>query len=160
MMERRPLGDLSGKLSDQFSGGTAMEVVYPRWSGFDVHKRFVVACLSIVEQGQRRKELRQVSTMTSDILALKAWLQACGCRQIAMEATGVFWKPIYHLLEDSFEMVLVNAQHMRSSAWKKNRCQRCRMAGRFAATRLAQSQFHSRASSNKRCVISRGHACA
>lgn len=96
-----------------------MEVVYPRCSGFDVHKRFVVACLSIVEQGQRRKELRQTSTMTSDILELKAWLQASGCRQIAMESTGVFWKPIYHLLEDSFEIVLVNAQHMKAVPGRK-----------------------------------------
>lgn len=96
-----------------------MEVVYPRCSGFDVHKRFVVACLSIVEQGQRSKELRQVSTMTNDILALKAWLQAAGCRQIAMESTGVYWKPIYHLLEDSFEIVLVNAQHMKAVPGRK-----------------------------------------
>jgi hypothetical protein len=70
-----------------------MEVVYPRCSGLDVHKRFVVACLSIIERGQRHKELRQVSTMTSDILALKAWLLASSCRQIAMESTGVFTPP-------------------------------------------------------------------
>jgi len=96
-----------------------MEVVYPRCSGLDVHKRFVVACLSIIEKGQRHKELRQVSTMTSDILALKAWLLASSCRQIAMESSGVFWKPIYHLLEDSFEIVLVNAQHMKAVPGRK-----------------------------------------
>ncbi|WP_052568612.1 IS110 family transposase [Ktedonobacter racemifer] len=96
-----------------------MEVVYPRCSGLDVHKRFVVVCLSIVEYGQRHKELRQVSTMTHDILALKTWLLASGCRQIAMESTGVFWKPIYHLLEDSFEIVLVNAQHMKAVPGRK-----------------------------------------
>jgi transposase len=119
IVERCPLGDLSGNTSDQFSGGRAMEVVYPRCSGLDVHKRFVVACLSIVEHGQRHKELRQVSTMTNDILVLKEWLQASGCRQIAMESTGVFWKPIYHLLEDSFEIVLVNAQHMKAVPGRK-----------------------------------------
>jgi transposase len=96
-----------------------MEVVYPRCSGLDVHKRFVVACLSIVENGQRHKELRHVGTMTSDILALKGWLQASGCHQIAMESTGVFWKPLYHLLEDSFEIVLVNAQHMKAVPGRK-----------------------------------------
>jgi len=96
-----------------------MEVVYPRCSGLDVHKRFVVACLSIIENGQRQKELRQVSTMTSDILALKTWLLASGCRQIAMESTGVYWKPIFHLLEDSFEIVLVNAQHMKAVPGRK-----------------------------------------
>jgi transposase len=102
-----------------FSGGPGMEVVYPRWSGLDIHKRFVVACLSIIEHGQRHKELRQVSTMTSDVLALKAWLLASGCRQIAMESTGVFWKPMYHLLEDSFDIVLVNAQHMKAVPGRK-----------------------------------------
>jgi transposase len=104
-----------------FSGGTAMEVVYPRCSGLEVYKRFVVACLSIIEHGQRHKELRQVSTMTGDILALKAWLLASGCRQIAMESSGVFWKPIYHLLEDSFEIVLVNAQHMKAVPGRKRK---------------------------------------
>ncbi len=96
-----------------------MEVVYPRCSGLDVHKRFVVACLSVIEHGQRHKELREVSTMTSDILTLKTWLLASGCRQIAMESTGVFWKPIYHVLEDSFEIVLVNAQHMKAVPGRK-----------------------------------------
>jgi len=96
-----------------------MEVVYPRCSGLDVHKRFVVACLSIIGKGERHKELRQVSTMTSDILALKTWLKASGCRQIAMESTGVYWKPIFHLLEDSFEIVLVNAQHMKAVPGRK-----------------------------------------
>lgn len=96
-----------------------MEVVSPRCSGLDVHKRFVVACLSIIEHGQRHKELRQASTMTNDILGLKEWLVASGCRQIAMESTGVYWKPIYHLLEDSFEIVLVNAQHMKAVPGRK-----------------------------------------
>ncbi len=96
-----------------------MEVVYPRCSGLDVHKRFVVACLSVIEHGQRHKELREVSTMTSDILTLKTWLLAAGCRQIAMESPGVFWKPMYHLLEDSFEIVLVNAQHMKAVPGRK-----------------------------------------
>jgi transposase len=101
------------------TGATEMEVLYPRCSGIDVHKRFVVACLSIIQHGQRHKELRQASTMTSDILALKAWLKAAGCTQIAMESTGVYWKPIYHLLEDSFEIVLVNAQHMKAVPGRK-----------------------------------------
>ncbi len=93
-----------GKVSDQFSGGTAMEVVYPRCSGLDVHKRFVVASLSIIEQGQRRKELRQFSTMANELLVLKEWL---------------YWKPIFHLLEGDFEVVLVNAQHMKAVPGRK-----------------------------------------
>lgn len=96
-----------------------MEVVYPRCSGFDVHKRFVVVCLSVIEDGQRHKELRQFSTMTNELLELKEWLKASRCTQIAMESTGVYWKPIYHLLEDSFEIVLVNAQHMKNVPGRK-----------------------------------------
>jgi transposase len=119
-VERRPVGDLSGKASDQMTGATEMEVVYPRCSGIDVHKRFLVACLSIVEgNGQRRKELRECSTMTGEVLGLKDWLQASGCRQIAMESTGVYWKPLFHLLEDEFEIVLVNAQHMKAVPGRK-----------------------------------------
>src|SRR5258708_17451369 len=118
-VERRPVGDLSGNVSDQMTGATEMEVLYPRCSGIDVHKRFVVACLSIIQHGQRHKELRQASTMTSDILALKAWLKAAGFTHIAIESTGVYWKPIFHLLEDSFEIVLVNAQHMKAVPGRK-----------------------------------------
>ena len=119
-VERRPVGDLSGNVSDQMTGATEMEVLYPRCSGIDVHKRFLVACLSIVQaNGHRHKELRQFSTMTSEILALKDWLKASGCRQIAMESTGVYWKPIFHLLEDEFEIVLVNAQHMKAVPGRK-----------------------------------------
>ena len=98
-----------------------MEVLYPRCSGLDIHKRFLVACLSLVQtNGHRHKELRQFSTMTNEILALKGWLKASGCTHIAMESTGVYWKPIFHQLEDSFEIVLVNAQHMKAVAFPKN----------------------------------------
>lgn len=96
-----------------------MEVVYPRGSGCDVHKRFVVVCLSVIDQGKRHKELRQFSTMTDEILALKEGLKASGCTHLAMESTGVFWKPIYHLLEDAFEIVLVNAQHLKKVPGRK-----------------------------------------
>lgn len=100
-----------------------MEVLYPRCSGLDVHKRFVVACLSLVQaNGQRHKELRQFGTMTSEIQELKDWLKASGCRQIAMESTGVYWKPIFHLLEGEFEIVLVNAQHMKAVPGRKTDC--------------------------------------
>jgi transposase len=102
------------------TAATAMEVLSPRCSGLDVHKRFLVACLSIVQaNGQRQKELRQFTTLTSAILALKAWLKASGCRQMAMASSGVYWKPVFHLLEGEFEIVLVNAQHMKAVPGRK-----------------------------------------
>jgi transposase len=72
-----------------------------------------------IEGGQRHKELRQVSTMTHEILTLKQWLVESGCLQIAMESTGVFWKPIYRLLEDAFEIVPFCAQHMKAVPGRK-----------------------------------------
>jgi transposase len=97
-----------------------MDVLYPRCSGIDVHKRFVVVCLSCVQaNGQRSKEVRQFTTMTHDIVAMKEWLKASGCSHVAMESTGVYWKPIFHVLEGDFEIVLVNAQHMKAVPGRK-----------------------------------------
>lgn len=97
-----------------------MDVLYPRCSGIDVHKRFVVACVSCVQANRHRhKEIRQFSTMTHEIVALKEWLKASGCSHIAMESTGVYWKPIFHVLEGDFEIVLVNAQHMKAVPGRK-----------------------------------------
>jgi len=96
-----------------------MEVVYPRCSGLDVHKRFVVGCLSLIHNGERHKEIRQFSTMTSDLHVLKEWLKAAGCTHIAMESTGVYWKPLFHVLEGEFEICLVNAQHMKAVPGRK-----------------------------------------
>jgi len=97
-----------------------MDVLYPRCSGIDVHKRFVVVCLSCLQaNGKRSKEVRQFSTMTNEIIAMKEWLKASGCSHIAMESTGVYWKPIFHVLEGDFDIVLVNAQHMKAVPGRK-----------------------------------------
>jgi len=122
-----------------------MEVLYPRCSGIDVHKRFLVACLSIVgAKGQRRKELRQFGTMTSEILDLKAWLKAAGCTHLALESTGVYWKPLYHLLEDSFEIVPFCAQHMKAVPGRKTDVKDAEWIADRLATRVAESFLHSR----------------
>ena len=87
-----------------------MEILYERCCGLDVHKRTVVACLLVPgAAGQPAKEIRTFGTMTADLLALSDWLAEAGCTHVAMESTGVFWKPIYNLLEDRFELVVVNA---------------------------------------------------
>jgi transposase len=92
-----------------------MEVVYRRCCGLDVHKKMVVACLlSLDERGQRQKEVRVFTTMTQDLLALADWLAAAECTQVAMESTGVFWKPIFALLEGQCEVILANAQHLKA----------------------------------------------
>ena len=97
-----------------------MHVVYERCCGLDVHKRSVVACLLLVEgDGRARKEVRTFGTMTADLLALADWLLAAGCTHVAMESTGVYWKPIWNLLEGSFTLLLANARHIKAVPGRK-----------------------------------------
>jgi transposase len=97
-----------------------MEVLFARCCGLDVHKRSVVACLFTPgPEAQPTKELRTFGTMTADLLALSDWLAEAGCTHVAMEATGVFWKPIYNLLEDRFAVLVVNAAHIKAVPGRK-----------------------------------------
>jgi transposase len=97
-----------------------MEVLYTRCCGLDIHKKSVVACLIITEPGQKPvKETRTFRTMTADLLALADWLSDMGCTHVAMESTGVYWRPIYNLMEGLFELLLVNAQHIKAVPGRK-----------------------------------------
>jgi len=153
IMERHPVVIFPRKRLISFSGGIAMEVVYPRCSGLDVHKRFVVACLSIIEKGQRHKELRQFSTMTNEILMMKEWLKASGCTHIAMESTGVYWKPIFHLLEGEIEAVLVNAQHMKAVPGRKTDVKDAEWIADLLQHGLLKASFIPGESSTRPCAI-------
>lgn len=95
-----------------------MEVMYPRCAGLDVHKDSVVACARCVTEPQHR-EVRTFGTTTRDLFALADWLESRGCTHVAMEATGIYWKPVWHLLEGRFELVLANAQHIRNVPGRK-----------------------------------------
>jgi transposase len=97
-----------------------MDVVYPRCCGLDLHKRTVVACLLTPgPRGKPTKEVRTFGTMTDELLALSDWLTAAGCTHVAMESTGVLWKPIFNLLEGRFELLLVNAHHVKAVPGRK-----------------------------------------
>ena len=97
-----------------------MRIVYKRCCGLDVHKKVIVACLLLLEpDGELRKEIRKFGTMTKDLLDLLDWLQQAGCTHVAMESTGVYWKPIYNILEDHLEVVVVNAQHLKGVPGRK-----------------------------------------
>ena len=86
-----------------------MEVLYPRCCGLDVHKETVVACLRLVIDGKVVKEVRTFSTTTASLMGLSDWLSKNQCTHIAMEATGVYWKPVWHILShDDFELLLAN----------------------------------------------------
>lgn len=95
-----------------------MEVLHPRCAGLDVHKDSVVACVRCVSAPVHR-EVRSFPTTTRGLLALAEWLGAHGCTHVAMEATGVYWKPVWHVLDGQFELVLANAQHIRNVPGRK-----------------------------------------
>lgn len=97
-----------------------MRIIYKRCCGLDVHKKVIVACLLLLEgDGELRREIRKFGTMTQDLLELLDWLQQAGCTQVAMESTGVYWKPIYNILEGHLEVVVVNAQHLKGVPGRK-----------------------------------------
>jgi len=77
-----------------------MDVLYPRCAGLDVHKDSVVAGVRLASDGPVRTEVRTFDTTTPGLLALSAWLSECGCTHVAMEATGVYWRPVWHVLSD------------------------------------------------------------
>ena len=97
-----------------------MQILYTRCCGLDVHKRVILACLLWVnESGEVSKQIRKFGTMTQDLLELLDWLQEAGCTHVAMESTGVYWKPVYNILEGHFEVLVVNAQHLKRVPGRK-----------------------------------------
>ncbi len=97
-----------------------MEITYTHAAGLDIHKKTVVACVFTPgPKGKPQKEIRTFSTMTHDLLALAAWLTTKGITHVAMESTGEYWKPIYNLLEGSFTVLVVNAQHIKTVPGRK-----------------------------------------
>ena len=98
-----------------------MEIMYSRCCGLDVHAKTVVACLCV----EGEKQIRTFSTMTEDLLQLADWLLAAGCTHIAIESTGVYWRPVFNLLEDHFTVLLVNAQHIKAVPGRKTDVRDC-----------------------------------
>ena len=97
-----------------------MDVTYTRCAGLDVHKRTVVACcITPGEKGEKQHEIRTFGTMTADLLALSDWLTTKGVTHVAMESTGEFWKPVYNILEGNFELLVVNAKHIKNVPGRK-----------------------------------------
>lgn len=95
-----------------------MELLYPRCAGLDVHKDSVVARIRCVSE-PLHDEVKTFATTTSALMELNEWLRQYGVTHVAMEATGVYWKPVWHLLEGDFELVLANAQHIRNVPGRK-----------------------------------------
>jgi transposase len=96
-----------------------MEVIYKRCCGLDIHKKSIYACVVIKEGQKREKHLARFGSMTADILQLAAWLRGWGVERVGMESTGVYWKPIWNLLEEEFDLELINAEHIKKVPGRK-----------------------------------------
>jgi transposase len=97
-----------------------MEVVHARCCGLDIHKKLIVACAIVPGgDGQPRKQVRSFGSMSDDLAKLSDWLVEQGVTHVAMESTASYWKPIYNVLEERFELLLVNAQHLKAVPGRK-----------------------------------------
>jgi transposase len=97
-----------------------MRVLHERCCGLDIHKKFVVACfLATGSDGTVSKEVRTYSTMTAELLALSDWLRSEGCGPVVMESTGSYWRPVFNLLEEQCEVLVVNAYHVKAVPGRK-----------------------------------------
>ena len=97
-----------------------MDVLYERVAGLDVHKDTVVACVRIVVDGRTKRECRTFATTTEQLVAQRAWLEECRCTHVAMEATGVYWMPVFRILDaGKFELIVANAAHIKNVPGRK-----------------------------------------
>lgn len=118
-----------------------MEIIYKRCCGLDVHKKKVVACLIIRDGDEVRKEIRTFGTMTSDLMILHDWLLTNRVTHVAMESTGIYWKPIFNLLEGNFEVLLVNATHLKAVPGKKTDVKDCEWIADLLSHGLLKGSF-------------------
>jgi transposase len=102
-----------------------MQVVYARCAGLDVHKKTVSACVSLCEGQSKQQETRVFGTFTRDLLALADWLKERGVTHVAMEATGIYWRPVWVVLEGHVEQMLVNPQHIKAVPGRKTDAKDC-----------------------------------
>lgn len=96
-----------------------MEVIHPRCAGLDVHQKTIVACARTAIGDSITHEVKTFGATTRELLALSDWLTAHDCSHVALESTGVYWKPVWHILAGSFELILANAMHIRNVPGRK-----------------------------------------
>jgi transposase len=119
-----------------------MHVVYARCCGLDVHKKSITACVLLrAATGQGRQEIRRFETMTRDLLELADWLQSHQVTHVAMESTGVYWKPVWNILEGQFTVVLVNAQHIKAVPGRKTDTKDCQWIAELLQHGLLRGSF-------------------
>ena len=119
-----------------------MEVMLERCCGIDVHKSKLTACLLVGKpHGEVKKTIRTFSTMTNDLLILKDWLEAERCTHIAIESTGVYWKPVFNILEDSLTVILANAREIKNVPGRKTDIKDCEWIADLLRFGLIRASF-------------------
>ncbi|HJT77577.1 MAG TPA: IS110 family transposase [Gemmataceae bacterium] len=119
-----------------------MDTLYPRCAGIDVHKSNVVVCVRRGDRpGKAFEEVRTFSTMTADLLALSDWLAEQGVTHVAMESTGVYWKPVFNILEGRVAVILVNAEHIKKVPGRKTDVKDCQWIAQLLQHGLLKASF-------------------
>lgn len=119
-----------------------MEVIHRHCAGLDVHKASIVACARHLEaDGEVKKRIRTFGTTTAELLKLSDWLGEEGITHVAMESTGVFWKPIFNVLESRFELILANAKHIQNVPGRKTDVQDCEWIAQLLQFGLIRPSF-------------------
>jgi transposase len=119
-----------------------MDTLFPRCAGIDVHKANVVVCVRLADQPAKVfEEVRTFSTMTRDLLALSDWLAEHGVTHVAMESTGVYWKPVFNILEGRFQVILVNAEHIKQVPGRKTDVKDCAWIAQLLQHGLLKASF-------------------
>jgi transposase len=120
----------------------AMEVLHEHVAGIDVHRKSLSVCVRHIGVDRRvRQEVRTFGTMTRDLLELRDWLQAEGATHVAMESTGVLWKPVYNLLEGRVEVLLVNARHVKQVEGRKTDVKDCQWLAQLLSCGLLRASL-------------------
>jgi len=118
-----------------------MQVKYEHGCGLDVHKRTITACRLKWLGRDWQKEIREFGTMTNDLLALSDWLVGAGCTHVAMESTGVYWKPVDNIVEGQLELLVVNAQHLKAVPGRKTGARDAEWIAELLAHGLLRGSF-------------------
>ena len=119
-----------------------MDTLYPCCAGLDVHKDTVVACVRhLDERGRARQEVRTFGTTTPDLLELLDWLRGHQVPVVAMESTGVYWKPLFNLLEGPVEVLLVNPEHIKKVPGRKTDVKDCEWIAQLLQHGLPRASF-------------------
>lgn len=118
-----------------------MDVLHPRCCGIDVHKETVVACLRVQDGRRKDVQVRSFGTTTADLLRLRTWLIEAQCTHVAMESTGVYWQPVFNVLEGACAVVLANAQHIKAVPGRKTDVKDCEWLAELLAHGLIRASF-------------------